>query len=566
MAENFTPASLPRRGAKIPVDIYEAPKGNLQSLVVGKFIDNKRYPLWQIQQWVVSWETRGRVEVSQDHDVYYLFFHNPRDWDIFVGQHNTLNFKGSLLLLRPWSYTMSYKSINFSATGLWVKAEGIPFILTSEEFASKIFGTAGGVLDIDGNPNSQEPQRFLRARVWTQLGKPLVPGCYIEYEPDKLLWVDFKYEGVFHFCKKCGVIGHTTAECRKSWDEAEQDLNDRIVAYSPPYEVVFGQANHQLYTNKIRGLPNTPSFRTTKVNLFHPPSPASTWYPFTPHSDGRDGDSDGESNNGGSRDTNTPYNPTPTPSVGENMSTSSDGGDDYGGADQQQHQPQVFGRTHHDHSHPQRIQALRAKLEKGTLPTSPLVLSSLEGPTAFNATSCMLPHVSFIQPTPSSRSKFRDKSSPWPKKHWAKKSRKLLPIKSIRKKKSSKTLSFIKKLGSSKMGKRVMSIHAKFYSPFFIHTKYSPTTSTSLHNSSTLQKKSFFFSVLDQLLQYSKMEKFQNTELFTSPATPRAPLFPSSHIHEVTQDSLNHINANEFFLVPLSPNSVPPPGQIQITI
>ncbi|KAL2904631.1 hypothetical protein RDABS01_003341 [Bienertia sinuspersici] len=229
-----------RRGVKIPVDIYEAPKGNLQSLVVGKFIDNKSYPLWQIQQWVASWETRGQVEATQDHDVYYLFFHNPRDWDIFVGQHNTLNFKGSLLLLRPWSYTMSYKSINFSATDLWVKAEGIPFILTSEEFATKIFGTAGGVLDIDGNSTSQGPKRFLRARVWTQLGKPLVPGCYIEYEPEKLLWVDFKYEGVFHFCKKCKVIGHNTAECRKSWDEAEQDLNDRIVAYSPPYEVVFG--------------------------------------------------------------------------------------------------------------------------------------------------------------------------------------------------------------------------------------------------------------------------------------------------------------------------------------
>ncbi|KAL2931509.1 LINE-1 retrotransposable element ORF2 protein [Bienertia sinuspersici] len=348
MAENFTPASLRRRGAKIPVDIYAAPKGNLQSLVVGKFIDNTTYPLWQIQQWVASWETRGQVEVSQDHNVYYLYFHNPRDWDIFVGQYHTLNFKGSLLILRPWSYTMSYKSINFSATGLWVKAEGIPFILTSEEFATKIFGTAGGVLDIDRTVSSQAPQRFLRARVWTHLGKPLVPGCYIEYEPEKLLWVDFKYEGVFHFCKKCGVIGHTTVECRKSWDEAEQDLNDCIVAYSPPYEVVFGQANFQLYTNKIRGLPNTPFFRTTKVTLFYPPSTASTWYPFTPHSDGRDGESDGESHNDGSPNANTSHTPTPTPSVGENMSTSSDGRDDYGGADQQQHQPYDIGMTHDD--------------------------------------------------------------------------------------------------------------------------------------------------------------------------------------------------------------------------
>ncbi|KAL2899428.1 hypothetical protein RDABS01_024510 [Bienertia sinuspersici] len=341
---------------------------------------------------VASWETRGQVEASQDHDVYYLYFHNPRDWDIFVGQYNTLNFKGSLLLLRPWSYTMSYKSINFSATGLWVKAEGIPFILTSEEFATKIFGTAGGVLDIDRNFNSQAPQRFLRAQVWTQLGKPLVPGCYIEYEPEKLLWVDFKYEGVFHFCKKCGVIGHTTVECRKSWDEAEQDLNDCIVAYSPPYEVVFGQANFQLYTNKIRGFPNTSFFRTTKVTLFHPPSTASTWYPFTPHSDGRDGESDGESHNDGSHNTNISHNPTPTPSVGENMSTSSDGGDDYGGADQQQHQAYDIGMTQDDHPKARTtqpfhkgIQTLREKVAKGNHPKSPLVSSSFAGPIALNA-------------------------------------------------------------------------------------------------------------------------------------------------------------------------------------
>ncbi|KAL2943662.1 hypothetical protein RDABS01_032009, partial [Bienertia sinuspersici] len=407
----------------------------------GKFIDNKSYPLWQIQQWLISWETHGRVEPSQDHDVYYLYFHNPRDWDIFVGQHNTLNFKGSLLLLRPWSYTMSYKSINFSATGLWVKAEGIPFILNSEEFATKILGTAGGVLDIDGNSNSQGPKRFLRARVWTQLGKPLVPGCYIEYEPEKLLWVDFKYEGVFHFCKKCGVIVHSTTECRKSWHEAEQDLNERIVAYSPPYEVVFGQANHHLFTNKMRGLPNTPFFRTTKVTLFHPPSPASTWYPFTQHSDGRYGDSDGESNNGGSHNTNSSHNPTPTPSVGENMSTSSDGGDDYGGADQQQHQPCDVGITQDEHqtpcpTHPfhKGIHALRAKIHKGNHPKSPLVFSSFGGPNAFNATSCVLPHVSSSQPTFSSLSNFRKKNSPWPKKFRAKKSKQLLPIKSIRKK------------------------------------------------------------------------------------------------------------------------------------
>ncbi|KAL2905809.1 hypothetical protein RDABS01_004519 [Bienertia sinuspersici] len=391
---------------------------------------------------------------------------------------------------------MSYKSINFSATGLWVKAEGIPFILTSEEFATKIFGTAGGVLDIDRTVSSQAPQRFLRARVWTHLGKPLVPGCYIEYEPEKLLWVDFKYEGVFHFCKKCGVIGHTTVECRKSWDEAEQDLNDCIVAYSPPYEVVFGQANFQLYTNKIRGLPNTPFFRTTKVTLFYPPSTASTWYPFTPHSDGRDGESDGESHNDGSPNANTSHTPTPTPSVGENMSTSSDGRDDYGGADQQQHQPYDIGMTHDDQPKARTtqtihkgIQTKRKKIGKGTQPTSPFVSSFLAGPIALNVPPCMHPHVSTHQATSSSITNFSKKISPWQKKVGAKKSKLLLPIKSIRKKKRSKTLIFIKKLGRSTFGKKVISIHAIFYPPFSIQPHYTPPTNTPFHKCLTLQQK-----------------------------------------------------------------------------
>ncbi|KAL2898901.1 hypothetical protein RDABS01_023983 [Bienertia sinuspersici] len=265
MEDSFTPLSLRRRGSKIPVDIYETPKGNHQSLVV-----------------------------SRDNDVLYFFFHNPQDWEAIVHHYNFLNFKGGLILLRPWSYTFSYKSINFtfSYKSMWVNAEGIPYILSTEEFAHKVFGMAGGVLDIDMESLMPGPRRYMRARVRTQLGKPLVPGCYIEYEPDKLLWVDFRYEGVFHFCKKCGIIGHDTTTCRRSRDTAEQDINARIASYSPPYEVVFGHAERQLYTNKIRGLPNTPSFRTTRVNLFTTPNSGRHWHPFTPHSDGRNGGSD----------------------------------------------------------------------------------------------------------------------------------------------------------------------------------------------------------------------------------------------------------------------------------
>ncbi|KAL2938393.1 Glycine cleavage system H protein [Bienertia sinuspersici] len=246
MEDSFTPLSLRRRGSKIPVDIYETPKGNLQSLVVGK-------------DWVCSWITRDRVDVTHDNDVLYSFFHHEQYWDTIVSYYHYLNFKGGLIILRPWSYTMSYKSINFTESSLWVKVEGIPYILSTEDFAQRVFGTARG----------------------TKLGKPLVPGCYIEYEPNNLIWVDIRYEGVFHFCKKCGIIGHDTLACRCPRDLAEQNINARIAAYSPLYDVVFGQADRQLYTNKIRGLPNTPPFHTTRVNLFTTPNSARHWHPFT---------------------------------------------------------------------------------------------------------------------------------------------------------------------------------------------------------------------------------------------------------------------------------------------
>ncbi|KAL2933853.1 14.7 kDa heat shock protein [Bienertia sinuspersici] len=91
----------------------------------------------------------ARWKLVTNNDVYYFFLHNPRDWESLVGYHNTLNFKGGILLLQPSSYTMSYKSINFSEIVLWVKVEGIPFILSNKEFGIKIFGIAGGVLEID---------------------------------------------------------------------------------------------------------------------------------------------------------------------------------------------------------------------------------------------------------------------------------------------------------------------------------------------------------------------------------------------------------------------------------
>ncbi|KAL2921852.1 hypothetical protein RDABS01_013343 [Bienertia sinuspersici] len=147
---------------------------------------------------------------------------------------------------------MSYKSINFSETAIWVKAEGIPFILSTEEFTHNILSHAGGVLHMDEESHKPGPKRYMRALVWIKLSKPLVPGCYIEYEPGNMLWIDFRYEGVFRFCNKCGRIGHTMNECNKSREMAEQDFNGVIRAHSNAREIVFGKVTPHCTQIKLR--------------------------------------------------------------------------------------------------------------------------------------------------------------------------------------------------------------------------------------------------------------------------------------------------------------------------
>uniref|UniRef100_A0A803MU90 Zinc knuckle CX2CX4HX4C domain-containing protein n=1 Tax=Chenopodium quinoa TaxID=63459 RepID=A0A803MU90_CHEQI len=61
------------------------------------------------------------------------------------------------------------------------------------------------------------------------LSKPLIPGCYIpgEFGP---IWIFFRYEGVFRFCKKCGCVGHLREFCKYSDYVAARRIHARMEA------------------------------------------------------------------------------------------------------------------------------------------------------------------------------------------------------------------------------------------------------------------------------------------------------------------------------------------------
>uniref|UniRef100_A0A803N9U8 Zinc knuckle CX2CX4HX4C domain-containing protein n=1 Tax=Chenopodium quinoa TaxID=63459 RepID=A0A803N9U8_CHEQI len=133
-------------------------------------------------------------------------------------------------VLRCNRYTVP-ANVNFDLTRLWIRVYGLPFGLLNPEWAVETLKLVGFVetLECDGEGLPLDAPEF-RGQVLVDLSKPLVPGCFVpgEFEP---LWVYFRYEGVFMFCKKCGMVGHFKEFCHSLDYVAARRVTSRMEAF-----------------------------------------------------------------------------------------------------------------------------------------------------------------------------------------------------------------------------------------------------------------------------------------------------------------------------------------------
>lgn len=245
-------------------------KGDFQRMVVGKFISDKDVEKSLIKAWVFTWSTRDVVEVWKEEDRFFFILKNVEDYMEFIGRYHTLNFHGALMVLKPWFPSASFRSFNFLEAAIWVKVEGIPLTFHSTRVAQAMLSKMGKLMMFDEKSKIAGFKRWMRALMWVQVKKPLIPGCFFEYEEGKSVWVDFRYEGVFRFCKRCGKIGHNMVDCGTPWHHVPSEVNRAIIEASD-LRIMYGREDAPLYSNKIKGLPNYDIFRATRVAVGYLP-------------------------------------------------------------------------------------------------------------------------------------------------------------------------------------------------------------------------------------------------------------------------------------------------------
>ena len=116
------------------------------------------------------------------------------------------------------------------------------------------------VESIDNNGPGLPQQPYLRAKIIVDLTRPLIPGCFLPIDGDRVSWVYFRYEGIFKFWKECGCVGHNTCRCHLSADDARR-RRDESSTNTREYSTI--------YTNIVRGLSERFVHHNPRINLYN---------------------------------------------------------------------------------------------------------------------------------------------------------------------------------------------------------------------------------------------------------------------------------------------------------
>ncbi|XP_016206210.1 uncharacterized protein LOC107646544 [Arachis ipaensis] len=140
--------------------------------------------------------------------------------------------EGHMLSLQLWSSNLSIDEVNYNQLPIWIQIHGLPYDKINKSNAEKIRAILGRVITakdpfVEGNML----RPFLRVRVEIDIQLPLKTEFWFKKFDGSHAWASLKYEKLYDYCYKCGMIGHDKRTCVE--EMAMSIVNPNMPKYGP---------------------------------------------------------------------------------------------------------------------------------------------------------------------------------------------------------------------------------------------------------------------------------------------------------------------------------------------
>jgi hypothetical protein len=145
------------------------------------------------------------------------------------------------VLLQDFNIDQKPHDMTFNRLKNWARIINPPFGYMNKKWGAviaKSIGVEGSVPVVDCDATGRCWGSYMRARVEVDTDKPLMRGVTVFSQRQNVTeWFDVQYEQLPHFCFVCGILGHSSLECKNPGDrDADGKLPYSSDQMSPPDE------------------------------------------------------------------------------------------------------------------------------------------------------------------------------------------------------------------------------------------------------------------------------------------------------------------------------------------